>query len=269
MVRRQSIHSLLLLTPRMLFPATLCYFSPYLIVLGGLSGTPTGRAMASAAQFLSALVLGRPFRGRLCPAGALQDGCAKVVKKSALGPVCLKYILWAAWLAGAVTAFVHAGGVRGADFFSWPLRFRHRGVRNVHSHPGADHGRGVTAGAACHVPTLCWMAPFKALGDALRRRLKLTGLYLAADGTGCADACPKKYDLAAFPQGFTRQRGAQNRNLVIPIQNINDSSRWFFARNCVACRSAQRCISRRRRIPKGRLALAPWSASIILPSLKS
>ena len=66
----------------LLFPITLNYMSPYLIVQGSFEGVLSGSAMLFLGLFFSALFLGRSFCSWICPAGALQDVCAAIEPKS-------------------------------------------------------------------------------------------------------------------------------------------------------------------------------------------
>ncbi len=217
MTRRQSIRNFLLLMALVLFPATFYYLSPYLIIMGGAMGILTGSAMVFLAMFLSALVFGRAFCGWLCPAGALQDGCAKVVGKKPKSPAWLKYALWGPWLAGIALAFFRAGGVKGLDFFFMTDHgisasgvegyFMYFAVVIVIMALSLIYGRR----AMCR--SVCWMAPFMVMGELLRRKLKLPGLRLEADGGQCVQcgACDKNCPMS-LPVREMAQRGDM-RNL--------------------------------------------------------
>ncbi|NPV02029.1 MAG: 4Fe-4S binding protein [Brevinematales bacterium] len=66
---KQKVRRSLILISFFLFPVTMFYFSPYLIIMGGIGGIITGSFMMFAAQFAHSLVLGRAFCGWVCPAG--------------------------------------------------------------------------------------------------------------------------------------------------------------------------------------------------------
>lgn len=61
--RRQRLRALLLLSSWLLFPITIFYFSPYLIIDGAAQGVVTGSLLVFAALLLSGLLLGRAFCG--------------------------------------------------------------------------------------------------------------------------------------------------------------------------------------------------------------
>ena len=66
---RQRARRLVLLVSFLLFPVTIFYFSPVLIIEGALSGAVVASALVFATQFLMSLVLRRAFCGWLCAAG--------------------------------------------------------------------------------------------------------------------------------------------------------------------------------------------------------
>jgi ferredoxin-type protein NapH len=68
---RQRVRKVLLLVSMLIFPITINYFSPYLIIQGGFEGVVAGSALIFLSQFLTALIFGRAFCGWLCPAGAI------------------------------------------------------------------------------------------------------------------------------------------------------------------------------------------------------
>ena len=70
---RQRIRKALLLVSLLLFPATLYYFSPMLILQGASQGIINGSFVVFAAMFVSSLFVGRLWCGWACPAGALQE----------------------------------------------------------------------------------------------------------------------------------------------------------------------------------------------------
>lgn len=69
--KRQRVRRLVLLVSFLLFPVTIFYFSPALIIEGALAGAVVGSTLAFSLQFLLALVLRRAFCGWVCPAGGL------------------------------------------------------------------------------------------------------------------------------------------------------------------------------------------------------
>lgn len=70
--RRQRVRKALLFVSFLLFPVTLYYFSPALILQGASEGVINGSFIVFGLMFLSALSVGRLWCGWACPAGALQ-----------------------------------------------------------------------------------------------------------------------------------------------------------------------------------------------------
>ena len=66
--KRQRVRIGILLASFALFPVTIFYFSPYLIVWGAFSGVVAGSALAFGLQLASAIFLRRAFCGRASPA---------------------------------------------------------------------------------------------------------------------------------------------------------------------------------------------------------
>lgn len=80
---RQHARRMALLVSFLLFPITIFYFSPVLVIEGALSGAVVASTIVFAVQFLMAIVLRRAFCGWLCAAGGLQELEATAVGKPA------------------------------------------------------------------------------------------------------------------------------------------------------------------------------------------
>ncbi len=198
MKKRQKVRKAMLLLSLLLFPITLNYLSPYLIIQGSFEGVLAGSGVLFIGLFVSSLLFGRAFCGWVCPAGGLQEVCAGIVTKPAgrrQNPV--KYFIWVPWLAAIVLGFISAGGLKRVDAIYY-----------------TDGGISVNAPAAyiiyfsvvllivvlsfalgkrafCH--SVCWMAPFMVLGSLVREKLRLPSLRLTAEAGKCIDckACSK------------------------------------------------------------------------------
>jgi len=84
-MKRQKIRKALIIVSFLLFPVTIYYFSPVLIIQGAMEGIIVGSFILFALLFASSLFLGRAFCGWLCPAGGLQEICAISNDKLAKG----------------------------------------------------------------------------------------------------------------------------------------------------------------------------------------
>lgn len=212
---RQRARRLVLLVSFLLFPITIFYFSPVLVIEGALAGAVVGSTLVFAAQFLMSLVLRRAFCGWLCAAGGLQELEATAVGKPAkLGwRTRIKYVIWVpwlcsiiacAWVAGGFTMVDPLAGIPGGVSMNNPLGLPiYFGIVALFFIPNLFLGRR----AMCHC--ICWMAPFMVLGGKLGRALHLPQLRIESKadrciGCGkCEKACPMSLPVEALLQEDT------------------------------------------------------------------
>lgn len=212
-MKLQSIRKALLLISMLLFPVTLYYFSPFLIIVGGFKGIITGSVLLFALQFLSALFLGRAFCGWICPAGAIQDSCAQANGKPYNGKKrnLVKYFIWAPWLVTIVLGFLSAGGVKEVNFlFMTDHGISAAGVPGYIVYflvVGLIVTLSLILGKRSFCHSFCWMAPFMVIGSKIRSKLKLPSLHLDAHadkcvGCGtCSKHCPMSLPVKEMVQG--------------------------------------------------------------------
>jgi len=204
------VRQALLLVSFLLFPLTLYYFSPALIIQGASEGILTGSALVFGLMFLSALFVGRLWCGWACPAGALQEFAQSVNDKRTLGGKFnwIKWAVWLPWIALIAVVAVQAGGYHAVD----PLYQLEGGVTVVQDYWYMIYyivvalflGLALIFGrrASCH--TLCWMAPFMILGRRLRNLAGWPSLRLVADPAACSNChtcthhCPMSLDVNAM-----------------------------------------------------------------------
>jgi len=203
---RQRARRALLMTSFLLFPVTLYYFSPVLIMQGASEGVVNASFLVFATLFVVSLLMGRAWCAWACPAGALQEFAGPANNR----PVSrrldwIKWAIWAPWLAGIVVLAVRAGGYRQVDPFYqltcgltlaqdyWAYMYYI--VVWVFLLLALLVGRR----AGCH--TICWMAPFMILGRRLRNLLAWPALRLQAAPDRCRDClkctawCPMSLDV--------------------------------------------------------------------------
>jgi Polyferredoxin len=223
-MKRQKVRKFLLLVSFLLFPVTLYYFSPVLIIEGGFSGIVTGSLLLFAAQFVLSLVFGRAFCGWICPSGGLQECCcSQVVDKRVKSKKVnwIKYIIWAPWLLTIILAFLKSGGIKSVDIFYM-----------------TDHGISVsglmeliiylffvalitvlalTVGrrGMCH--SICWMAPFMILGSKIKDKLGYPSLHLEADSEKCVQCglCSKNCPMSLEVAEMVRTGQVQNSECIL------------------------------------------------------
>lgn len=198
---RQRARTLILLVSWLLFPATIFYLSPYLIVESTAVGIINGSFIVFGLMLLAALVFGRAYCGWVCPAAGLQESATAVNPAPAPGWLGrVKWLIWGLWVALIVVLAVRAGGYTRVD----PL-FNLDGGLSFNAPAwyviylavnGLALGLSAFAGRRGFCHAVCWMAPFMVIGQRLGRAMRLPRLHLQAYGdrcTGCQSctrSCP-------------------------------------------------------------------------------
>jgi polyferredoxin len=118
-MKRQNVRKLVLICSMLLFPITIYYFSPQLIMVGAVNGVITGSFIVFLAMLISSVFLGRLFCGYLCPAGGIQE-CAMLIndKNPKQGwKNKIKYVIWLVWILGIVVCFIFRKHEITVNFF--------------------------------------------------------------------------------------------------------------------------------------------------------
>jgi len=214
---RQRLRKALLLTSLLLFPITLFYLSPYIIVVGASKGIVNASFIVFTLMFLSALFLGRLWCGWICPGAALQE-IAVPIRNRLFAPkwlAWLKWAIWIPWISLIAWLAIQAGGYQQVRVFHhleggltveqpyWYLVYY---VIII-----AFLGLALIFGrrAGCH--TICWMAPFMILGRKLRNFFRWPALRLRADEEACIDCgrctreCPMSLDVNGMVHAETME----------------------------------------------------------------
>lgn len=203
---RQKIRKTLIFVSFLLFPVTMWYFSPALIVNAAMSRILNGSFFVFAAMTVLSVFLGRAWCGWLCPAGGMQECVSQINERPAKQGRrdVIKFVIWVIWLAAVIATYIMGKGELKADFFF--MTDHGVSITELHNYiiyygvmlilflPALIHGRRAT----CHY--ICWMAPFMILGGSIGRVLRIPQLHIRADEDKCvscgkcAKACPMGLD---------------------------------------------------------------------------
>ena len=224
--RRQRIRKALLLVSLLLFPLTLYYFSPALIIQSAAEGVVNGSFLVFGLLFLSALFVGRLWCGWACPAGALQEFGAPINDRRAAGGKWnwIKWAVWMPWIALIAWVAVRAGGYRTVDPF-----FQLQGGLTVLQEPPPPWFviyylivaifllLAVVVGrrAGCHY--VCWMAPFMILGRRIRNLVRWPSLRLQAESTRCShcQTCTRDCPMSLDVNGMVSAGNMENDECIL------------------------------------------------------
>ncbi len=193
---RQRIRKTILIISFLLFPVTIWYFSPYLIIQAASEHIMNGSFIVFVSMFVLSMFLGRVWCGYLCPAGGLQEcisaGNPAPAKQGWRNKI--KYVIWIIWMIAIVVTFILGKnevtvdpfymtdhGISITSIYNYVMYY---GVILLLVLPALIHGRRAT----CHY--ICWMAPFMVIGSSIGRMLHIPQLHIEADNEKCV-ACGK------------------------------------------------------------------------------
>ncbi|MDD6038694.1 MAG: 4Fe-4S dicluster domain-containing protein [bacterium] len=217
-MKRQKIRKALILISLLLFPITMNYLSPYLIIQGAFEHVVNGSFIVFCIMLISSMFLGRVWCGYLCPGGGAQECFAQVNEAPAKGGWRnnIKYVIWIIWITAIIVFYVLGKGDVRIDFFY--MTDSGISVSEIANYmvyylvlvlltlPVMIHGRR----AMCHY--ICWMAPFMVIGSSIGRFLHLPQLHIEADKSKCISckkcnkACPMGLDVQSMVQAETTHK---------------------------------------------------------------
>lgn len=199
-MKRQNVRKLIIIVSMMLFPITIYYLSPYVIIMGAMEGIINGSFIVFAAMLVGGIFFGRIFCAYLCPSGGLMECTTLINNKNPKQGWRnnIKYITWSLWIIGVIASFLFRKKELKIDFFF--LTDHGISIANIYGYiiyygiillffiPAVIAGKR----AICHY--LCWMAPFMVIGNKLGRLLHIRQLRLVSDKSQCTQchACDKK-----------------------------------------------------------------------------
>lgn len=204
---RQQLRITFLILSLLLFPITMNYLSPYIILYGASQGIINGSLILFGVLFLSSFFFGRMWCAWLCPAGGLGEVCM-LVNNSRIRTKWLDVIKWAIWVVwlGMIAFFAYsAGGFKTVDLLlltesgisvDAPEKyFIYLMVVGIFLVLALLLGRR----AGCHA--ICWMAPFMIIGRKIRNLANWPAFKLIAEKEKCIDCkkctaiCPMSLDV--------------------------------------------------------------------------
>lgn len=211
-MKREKIRQGIIFISALLFPITMYYYSPAVIIHAALTGVICGSFIMFVCMLYFSIFLGRSFCGYVCAGAGFGEmaGCINQ-KMPKLGKLrYIKYVIWGIWLTIVILLYIKNGGIKTID----PLF-------------GTEHGISIKAieeyivyyivvfllfgipllfgkRAFCHY--VCWMAPFMNIGMKIRDILHLPGLRIHVDKKKCINC---KRCTAKCPMGLNVQEMVQ------------------------------------------------------------
>ena len=198
-MKLQTFRKFLITFSMLLFPITIYYFSPYLIIMAAMQHIINGSFIVFTLMFILGMFFGRLWCGFLCPTGGLSECFERFSPKNPKQGWrnYLKYGIWVIWLSGVIICHVLGkGGYTIQPFF---MTDHGISISNIYSYviyygivilfliPAIIHGKR----ANCHY--ICWMAPFIIMGYKVGRLLHLPQLKIKTKRENCigCGACNK------------------------------------------------------------------------------
>ena len=220
-MKRQQIRKTLLLISFLLFPITIWYFSPYLIIMGASQGIVTGSFIVFSILLIGSLFLGRGFCGWICPAAGLQEACTLIQTKPVRRGNWIKYLIWIPWISFIGLVILQAGGLKTIDPF-YQTEYGISMTRPAsyiifYTVIGLISFLALTVGkrSACH--QICWMAPFMIIGAKIRNMGRWPALHLKAESGDCnhckkcTHGCPMSLDV----EQMVRKAAMENTECIL------------------------------------------------------
>ena len=111
-IMRQKIRKTLLFVSFLLFPITIWYFSPYLIIQAATEHIVNGSFIVFISMLVLSMFFGRAWCGYLCPAGGVQECVLRINDKpSKQGKRNrIKYVIWILWIIAVIATFILGKG---------------------------------------------------------------------------------------------------------------------------------------------------------------
>lgn len=222
-MKRQKIRKLLLIAALFLFPITMWYLSPYIIILGAMEGIMTGSFIVFSLMLLGSIFFGRLFCGYLCPAGGVQM-CATLVNEKSPKQGwknSIKYFIWCIWIVTVVVCFILSKnnvtinpfymtdhGISISNIYGYITYY---GVLLLIFIPSILFGKMTF----CHY--FCWMAPFMVIGTKVGKMFHIPQLQIKAEKDKCISCkqCNKKCPMSLDVEGMVSKGKCGNSECIL------------------------------------------------------
>ena len=226
-MKLQTFRKFLITFSMLLFPITIYYFSPYLIIMGALQHIINGSFIVFTLMFILGMFFGRLWCGFLCPTGGMSECFEHFSPKNPKQGWrnYLKYGIWVLWLSGVIIChvlgkgdytiqpfFMTAHGISISNIYSYVIYY---GIVILFLIPAIIHGKR----ANCHY--ICWMAPFMIMGYKVGRLLHLPQLKIKTKKENCigCGACNKICKMSLDVKSLVAD-GGENQNEISSAECI-------------------------------------------------
>ncbi len=207
MKTRQKIRKSIILVSFLLFPITMFYLSPVIIIFGASKGIIVGSFILFSILFISSLFFGRFFCGWVCPGAGIQEAFFPVNDAPVKRSNWIKYLIWAPWIIAIIVLFI-LNGIHTVDPF-FGIKY---GISMAEPHNyiifyfflALFVVLSLVVGKRSFCHHVCWMAPFMILGRKMRNLFKWPSLHLNANPVECKKChlctrhCPMSLEVEAM-----------------------------------------------------------------------
>lgn len=212
-----------------LFPVTLYYFSPYLIIEALTQHVIAGSFIVFSLMTVGSLFFGRLFCGWICPASGLQESCTIVNDRRILirKVKIIKYMIWFPWITTIMILLFLTKDNLSIDFFyqTW------YGVSISDPYGLIIYFAVVflililafTLGRRGFCHTVCWMAPFMQLGMYIQKKFHLPHLNLQTQAENCisCNACTKKCTMSLPVMDMVKKGMIEDYDCVLCLECVD------------------------------------------------
>lgn len=242
-MKRQNIRKAIIIISFLLFPITIYYFSPYLIIMGMAEGIISGSFILFTVLFFISLFFRRVYCGWICPAGGLQEICSAATNRRPKGGKrnWIKYFIWVPWITSIIILFISSSktkqinifyqtyhGISVSNPFVYIVYYLVVGIIVIMSFVGGKR-------AECHY--ICWMAPFMIIGTKISKFFKLPSLRLKVDKDKCINCglCNKNCAMSLNVKEMVQKNSMENSECILCGECIDNCPKgvikYGFCRN--------------------------------------